>query len=260
MKLAVVCPIGRLDRYGYQHVADTCMQTHRRVSVDRFYMSTSRANAPDAEKGIVSDERTWFDLDEEGHERFDIGRLEMAANLGYRMARDAGFDVAVGLHVNNLVTRIGADWLYWEARRIHRGKEFFAYTYRCDQLADRAFGATVRRPRIINLHADPLPEVGPDVLTMDGEVVAKMERGDWPNMDNLATWDIQLEMTLPDLEDKLNFQRCYSDLVPKRKPTFEWGYWRRYYATKYRQKRRIEAEAPLHSPADFVSWEIVAAL
>jgi len=236
------------------------MASHRNVGRGFFYPSTTRANEANPERGIISDERTWFDMDADGNERFDIMQLERAANLGYRLARDAGFDAAIGLHVNNLTMPAAADWLYFEAGRIVDIRQPWAWTYRRDQLAGLSFGCTVRRPRIINLHADPLPEVGPDALTIGGEVVARMERGDWPEMDRLAIWDIQLEMTQTDLADKLNFQRCYSDLVPKRKAVFAWGYWRDYYAAKFRQKRRIEIAPPFPERADFVSAEIAGLL
>ncbi len=260
MRIAVICPVGRLDRYGYQHVARQCIASHRQVGDTWLYPSTTRANVADPELGILSDSRTWFEVDPAGNERFDIMQLERAANVAYRVAQEQGYDAAIGLHVNNWVTGAAADWLYFEAARIVADKEFLGWTYRRDQLAELSFGCTVRRPRIINLHADPLPEVGPDTLTMGGEIVARMERGDWPEMDRTAIWDVQLEMTLQDLADKLNFQRCYSDLVPKRKAVFEWPYWRRYYLNKFSRKRRTTAIPPLPTRADFVSWELARAL
>ena len=56
--------------------------------------------------------------------------------------------------------------------------------------------------------------------------------------------DVPFEITLEDLENRLNFVRCYSDVLPKRDPVFDWNYWRLYYLDKLNQKN------PSSSPLD----------
>ena len=51
-----------------------------------------------------------------------------------------------------------------------------------------------------------------------------------------AVVDVGLELTLPELADRMNWFRCYADLMPKRRPTFDWDYWRKYYVAKFGTK------------------------
>jgi len=79
-----------------------------------------------------------------------------------------------------------------------------------------------------------------DSLVVEETEIVWMERGDF-RPDAPPVVDVQLEMTVEDLADKMNFIRCYSDLVPKRKPVFEWDYWFPYYVKKFEAKRRAGA-------------------
>jgi hypothetical protein len=140
----------------------------------------------------------------------------------------------------------------------------WAWLYRSDQLADQMFSTSVRLPFIVNLAR--IRRFSADSLEIGGELHG-MERGNWPEHDAEAIVDVQLEMTVDDLHAKMDFIRCYSDLVPKRKAVFEWDYHRNYYAAKFRQKARagqVQSATGLRiaaaSQPDFVSRKILEAL
>ena len=70
----------------------------------------------------------------------------------------------------------------------------------------------------------------------DGGQLIEAQYGDFRRFTPYAVVDVGLELTLPELADRMNWFRCYADLMPKRRPTFDWDYWRKYYVAKFGTK------------------------
>jgi hypothetical protein len=273
MRIAVVCPVGHLDRHGYQHVYRDCVASMAAFAERVYLVQSVRGSAGTGELlaahpnvRLISDERTWFARRPDGAEWFDAHKVLENANVGAAAARADGMDCAVCLFVNNYVPESAAVALADKCRWLRENVKPWDWLYRKDQLGGVLFRASVRMPFVVNLSALGRLRFAADSLAVGSEIHT-MERGDFGEMDGEAVVDVQLEMTLADLEAKMNFIRCYHDLVPKRRPFFDWGYWRAYYIDKFRQKTR--SDEPLDaigrrlaaaSRADFVSHEILGAL
>ena len=273
MKTAIVCPIGHLDRMGYQNVARPCVQSMMDFA-DSVYLVQSMKGAQklvdlldDGCLHIIADERTWFPIVLDHSQQFSAHKVMDNCNVGLQAARDDGCDAAIILFCNNHIPKASREPLK-EAMEtmLEEGRRFLWYS-RMDQLAGKLFHSSVAMPFIINLRIALLPRIACDAI-ISGDKTERMQRGNFSPGDYAAIADVQLEMTLPDLALKYNFIRCYSDLVPKRSPIFSWdGYWRKYYVEKFRKKQRSDAPlsptgqriAELSQP-DYVSHEILEAL
>src|SRR5512136_2778047 len=100
MKIAIICPIGDLNRFGYWRTAQACLESWRAVG-DLFLIHSSRTAIPFS-IGVANytrTEDTLMKIDQNG-ERFDHRLVASNANLGLSLARDAGYDVAITICVN----------------------------------------------------------------------------------------------------------------------------------------------------------------
>jgi len=126
-----------------------------------------------------------------------------------------------------------------------------------DQLGDQLSDAGARGPFIIRRGTY---RNGIDSIEGDMERIMN-ERGDFGAGDVV---DVQLEMPIVDLEAKMNYIRCYHDLLPKRNPVFDWPYWKKYYIWKMGNKpgwgQPLEHYGRLIADAtrdDYVSAEVL---
>jgi hypothetical protein len=275
MKLAAICPIGNLNRMGYQNVAEPCINSMAEFA-DRVYLVQSMRDDDDAflwaldrwnNIEVVAGWHTYMARNVDGTQRFNSMRILENCNVGLKEAREEGCDAAVVLFSNNYIPEPSMEPLKRALKTMLSRGDPWAWHYRMDQLAGQLFHASVMMPFLVNLHSRPLMRIAFDAIT-DEQGVWKMKRGNFSECDGRAIVDVQLEMTVEDLAEKMNFIRCYADLVPKRSPVFSWdGYWRKYYIEKF--KRKAKSDAPL-SPTgqriaelcepDFVSREVLGAL
>ncbi len=224
MKLAIVCAAGNLHRFGYQNVMGPCVDSWG--FADRIYAVASDDKAVVPGAGMISGPQTWF---EDG---FDIFKLVDNMNRGLDRARKDGMDMVVCLDVNCYVPNGQAFRNYCEG--LWKGKHQFGYTFRADQLGDTLFHCSGKRPRVFNLAYGW--RVGCDKIVLDGNEVS-YEIGDFSEYDDIAFMDCGLEMTVADMAAKMNYIRCYQELVPKRSKEFHWDYWFPYYVAKFRAKK-----------------------
>jgi len=231
---------------GYQHVWPMCEQNIQESVDELWVMHTIRC----------------FEKESDGSPRFDAYTVMQAINDGIAYLAKSGMDAAIVLMCNNYI--LDRDSLYAQAEAMLLRNEPFAWYYRADQLKDQLFGPSVRLPWLVNLRHKADLHFSVDCLIVDDKI-HNMERGNYTAAP--LVMDVQLEMTREDLAEKMNFIRCYADLVPKRSPVFDWGYWFPYYVKKFQQKQRRDvpltetgrqiAEA---SRPDFVSHAVLEAM
>lgn len=242
MKICIISPIGYLDRFGYQHTWQTCLQSMSDFA-DKVYLVASVPDVGDNGKlleysnvELISDNSTWFarTIDSVW---FDAYKVLENVNTGLSYAfLDGKYDVVITLFINNYIPVDHCNELKSRCEDMLSSDALWSSYYRQDQLYDTIFGASVRMPYIYNLHAGLHYRYTVDAIEYRGEV-NRMERGNANDCDSAAIVDVQLEMTENDLRTKMNFIRCYSDLVPKRKQVFDAGYWiDDYYVKKFREK------------------------
>jgi hypothetical protein len=274
VKLAAIVPIGYLDRHGYQNIHKECIDSIAAFA-DRVFLVSSVRDPGIYHVGKTvaqhGNEATWFARTPEGNEWFDAFKVMENVNLGAYWAMLDGFDVGICLFVNNYIPEAARAGLRYQCEQVLEATfPTILYYYRRDQLGDQMFSSSVRLPFVVDLRRGAWRFSTDSVVLQDEShdpIIARMERGTWPERDSAAVVDVQLEMTLDDLRDKMNFIRCYHDLVPKRKPAFEWGYWRRYYIEKFRNKKPaglVEDPTGLAIAAkhreDFVSAEVLGGI
>jgi hypothetical protein len=281
MKIAAIVPIGPLDKWGYQYIYQPCIESIVAFA-DKVYLVNStrenniwptckRLNAlEDTYKKqikVISNLSTLFSLDDNHKEYFESEQVAQNANKGLRMARIDGYDIGVYIDINQYVPEPAQKPLREYCYEVLRCGTTHGWLYRRDQLVDRTFHSSLRRPWIFNLHSDA--EVSnPDGAIWDGKRTLH-QRGFFFGHDYKAIVDCPLEMTLEDMDAKFTAFRMYRDLVPKR-PKYSWEYMREYSINKFRQKNidplakldkfgRMIADISTSRP-DFLSHEILEAL
>jgi len=181
-----------------------------------------------------------------------------------RMEAEAeGMDAVVKLECNQYVPREAGYWLRERcAKMCEEGKEYDWY-YRKDFVGGVMFHVSLRRPWILpkgtqwNFWIDSIDCGGNSV---------RHERGNWPEMDEYAVVDAQLEMTLEDYAAKMTFLRNYVELEPSRGRVFRWEFWKDYLIRKFAKKEmggrldEIGKRLMYRTKDDFIGQEILRGL
>lgn len=273
VKIAVVCPLGYLDRHGYQNVYRACIASMAAFA-DELYLVQSVNDRTGIDELImqydnitlISGLNTYFEV-ENGKPLFDLLRIRDNVNIGIDAAADDDYDVALCVEVNQYVPVHVRDPLGLECAEVRDHDQPYGWLYRRDQLADKTFIPNLRRPWIFNLNFGARLEI-PDGASFDGKMIHHIRHA-WPEYNNISIVDCALEMTAKDLQDKLEFFRFYHEFCSKRPTSFDLEYWRQYSIAKFHQKqldgepldvygRAIAGVAALHP--DFMSHDVLGAL
>ena len=269
MKIGILCPVGPLDRYGYQHIYLPVVQSLSAFATCIYMYSTTRNRAnvdsllacfPKVE--YISNEDTWFDVDSDGNEVFSNKKGESNANLILTRMREDGMDCSITICINQYVPDKARERLRQLCKDMLEAGRPFEWLYKRYQLGNRLFHTDTRVPWILNLQVDnPFLIRADSIHHRDGRERYKIEHGDFRSKDHVAIVDCPMEMTLQDLADVKNFVRCYSELNPQVNPRFDWNEYLPYYVRKFNAK--IMSDEPLdptgeaiarNSTSDFVCW------
>lgn len=268
MKIAVILPVGPLDRYGYQYVYDLTIPTMCAFA-DQVYMISSTRNPTNVSDLLkahpnlryISDKRSWFEGD---REVFSNARYEENVNRMMRRCAKDGMDVAFQIHVNQYIPQSVRPLLQQRARRLVKHGNHASWIYRRYQLGDRWFHCDDAAFWMVNLHMPGWSFVADGLYDEQKKKIKKRIHNDFRHQNHLAVVDAALEFPLVDLTEKMNFVRCYKGLSPWRSAEFRWSTWKRYYAAKFRQKALSNDPLPPtgrklaeRSQKDFVSWAIL---
>jgi len=267
VNIAAICPIGYLDRHGYQYTWRECIASQAKFA-DKVYAVASTPHIDyDFGEGVrvIFSTSTFFEM-RNGEPHFDAQKVMDNCNVGADQAKADGFDIAVVLFCNWYVPEYAIKAMRARCELMLAKGQRYMWLFRRDQLAGQMFSVSTRLPFIVNLHDENRYQFGIDSIS-DGKEMIPWQRGNMPSWDDCAVVDVQLEMPLEDLEAKMNFIRCYHDLVPKRDAVFDANYWLPYYAVKF--KAKIQAGGPKSATGkliaeknqpEFVSNEILRML
>jgi len=152
-------------------------------------------------------------------------------NYGFESAYWDSLDVVVLMTSNSYIPEDRRERLKKHCEHLLLSGADIGWLYRGNYLAGELFQPSKRLPYILNLERWPSATItfAPDGAKTEDGRRWKPEYGDFGRMENYSVVDAGLELSLSELEEKLNWVRCYADLMPKRKATFEWEYWRNYY-------------------------------
>lgn len=269
MKIAIYCPLGPLDRFGYQYnhritVASFCSLADRvyLVSTSRSAHGFDNLRSMSDKIIVISDERTWFKLDGHGQEVFDPWKpCRPNANIAISQAREEGMDCIVNLHINQYVPSYAVELIKDDCRKMLETKNSYAWLYRRYQLANRLFHTDVRLPWVLNLRTPESFEFDIDSIKNDqtGEYIP-MESGDFRLRNGSAVVDIGMELNVDDLVNVRKYTRNYMDLRPDATDVYDWEQYRFFYTEKFKAKsisRDLLEETGYmifqNSPNEFVS-------
>lgn len=245
MKIAVYCPLAPLDRFGYQYnhlltIGSFC------ALADRVYLVSTSRNSSNIDNVLsisdklvnISDERTWFQLDENGGEVFDVYKAgDEITSLITQQAKAEGMDCIINLHVNQYVPLNAVSLLKNDCMELIENGRPYGWLYRRYQLADKLFHTDTRLPWIVNLQLSPSFVYSIDSIRnhSTGEYIP-MEVGDFRRNNDRAIVDAGMELTIADLTSVRKFTRNYMELRPGTTDNYDWEQYFLYYGKKYKSK------------------------
>ena len=269
MRIGILCPVGPLDRYGYQYNYCTVVENLSSFA-ERVYLFSSTRNRTNVDSLLarfpnveyVSNENTWLDVDSSGKELFSIKKLESKTKSILEWMKQDGMDCALDICINQYIPDRAREPLRQVCKDMLETGRPFEWLYKRYQLGNRLFHADTRVPWILNLQIDnPFVIRADSIHHRDGHERYEIEHGDFRSKDHVAIVDAPLEMTLQDLADVLNFTRYYSELNPDAPKHFDRNRVLSYYIRKFDAK--IISDEPLdptgeaiarNSRSDFVCW------
>jgi hypothetical protein len=228
--IGIVCPIGPTDRWGYQRNLDVCVGSFCDFA-DAVILVQSHPGNPALclsrdNTVILSDSRTWFSDGQYKAERVAANR-----NLGADELRRHGCATVLHLDCNWYIPESSRDGLLktcCEAKSL-------SWLYRGIQFGNILFSAGMRLP---NVHgAGTHMAEDDDSAYLPNGAMVKRERGYWPDHDTEMAVDVDLEVTWDELEERLNFVKCYADLAPDRSSIFGRKFWQSYSVKKARGRK-----------------------
>jgi hypothetical protein len=244
MKIGVLCPVGPLDRFGYQYHYLTIAENLSRFATQLYLVSTTR-NRVHVDKLLtrfanvqyISDENTWLPLDDSDNEVFRLAKLLYALNYGLEKCKQDGMDCMVSIHINQYVPEPAFVPLRKALSDMLDAGRPFEWLYKRYQLGDRLFHADTRVPWILNLQVDnPFLMRADSIHHRNGLERYMLEHGDYRSKDHLAIVDMGTELSVQDLADKQNFVSCYAEMKTGVTPPFDWNTSFPSYVRKYNAK------------------------
>ena len=275
MKLAVVCPIGPLDQFGYQYTYSVALESFSLFAEAIYLVASTRSNAHVEEirqrfpKVIfISNDQTWYKLDEAGQEVFDIYQWDRNLETGINHAHREAMDAAVVLPINSYVPEAAIPLIEGRIKRMIQEERPYEWVYRRIQLGSKLFVPDAGVPNIINLRIPYPYRVRYDwTESPDGQKIPISYDASYPDAAQEAFVDCPMEMTVDDLRNKMNFTKSYAQINPSALKQFEFHtHVREYYLPKF--LRKVVTDDPLdrlgkmisqNSRADFVSQYLIHA-
>ena len=271
MKIGVNCPVGPLDRYGYQHIYLPVVENLSAFAT-RIYMCSTTRNRANVDSLLarfpkveyISSEDTWFDMDSDGNEVFSNKKGEENVNLTLERMRQDGMDCGINICINQYVPERAREPLRQACKDILEAGRPFEWLYKRYQLGNRLFHTDTRLPWILNLQIDnPFVIRADSIHHRDGHERYMIEHGDFRSKDHVAIVDCPVEMTLQDLEDKMEFVSHYSELRPVTghlRDRDYIAYFTQKFSAKIISNERLDPTGlaiAQNSRSDFVSWIIL---
>ncbi len=249
MKLAVVCPIGPLDRFGYQYTYSVALESFS-LFADAIYLVCSTRSSGNVEDIgqrfpkviLVSNDQTWYALDEAGQEVFDIYQWDRNLAIGMNYAHHEAMDAAVVLPINSYVPESSIQLIHAKIERMIQEDRPYEWVYRRFQLGSKLFVPDAGVPNIINLQLPYPYRVRYDwTESPDGKKIPILYDQSHPDTAREAFVDCGMEMTIDDMRDKFNFTKSYRQINPNAPQQFDFqAHIKDYYLPKFLNKTITE--------------------
>lgn len=267
MKIAIICPIGDLNRFGYWRIAQPCLESWRALG-DLFLIHSSRTDLPFTIKAeYIRNDDTLMRL-VDGAEWFDHRLVADNANVGIEAARAAGYDVAATICVNWYVEREAAQKIDEKCAYLLKEGNRFDFLYRRLHLDGHLFDSDMASIALLNIRkiGRGVVQVLVDSIVID-DILIKRRRGEFPEYNSEGYIDCEFELTMTELKEKLGDIRNYAEILPKRSGV-DWAYWEHYYR-QHAGHLKLSSDKPgevgrqlaaLHPADSFSDWMLREAM
>ncbi len=250
MKIGLIVPIGRTDKYGYQYdeYRNLFFESYQKLASRILVISSSRYAVEELflkyfKVEFISNKESWFKLKNE-KERFSLNVVYDNINFGLRKLRDEGFDVAI---VSSITTYIPPTIIHKfknHCLKMLKDNKPFSWIYRRDLCGHLFFNANTKIPNIINLRIKHQWKIGVDsIFNKISGIVIKVQKGNYRKYNKIALVDFPYELTFQDGKEKYEFV-TYSYLksknqklsINKEQIIFNKNRWINYYLRKLKTK------------------------
>ena len=231
MKIAIICPIGDLNRFGYQRLARPCLKSWQAVG-DLILIHSSRAEMPFKIKAeYIRDDKTLLPMID-GAERFDYRVVSNNANSGLQIARLAGYDVVTTICANWYVEAQAAKKIIAKCEALLTDVRDYDFLFRRMQIKNQLFDSDLASIAMFKVNGFSTfgVKVLVDKVEINGSNVIR-ERGAFSRENAAAYIDVGLEVTDAEFSDKMQNVRNYDDLLPKRHGV-DFDYWIDYFQNR----------------------------
>ena len=271
MKIGVICPIGPLDRFGYQYIYKAILESLT-LFADVVYLPSSTKNRTNVDKLLnahynikyVANEETWFGFDSNGREIHKRKKSAARCNYTLDLMKKDGIDCAIVICINQYIPMHSQAPLRSVCEDLISSKKPFEWLYKKYQLGNQLFHSDSKVPFIINLTTDRPCKIASDsIITENGRKI-HIKAGDYRRYDHVAIVDAPYEMTIDDLKDKVNFIKNYADLRKDVRPFFVKEEQIKYHVHKCNRKiisnEKLDyfgEKIAANSSSDFIGWEFL---
>lgn len=211
MKIGVILPLGRMDKYGYQYddLIKLIIDSHENFADQITAVSSSRHNKNELFENrdkinFISNENTWFRT-VNGEEEFSFKVLVDMLNLALEKLREDGFDIALLIHINQYIPKSSIIELKKVCQRLLRNNKPYSWIYKMYLCRSLLFNADRKLPWILNLNLFNHIYAPDSIIQKDTKEVIKIQAGNYKKHNNSAILDIPWEMTLQDEKEKYDF-------------------------------------------------------
>jgi hypothetical protein len=212
MKIGLIIPVGRTDKYGYQYkdFTNLILDTHEKFADHIVAVSSSRhinkelfKNHPKIE--LISNEKTWFKLIN-GEEIFSLEVLYNNLNLGKKLVQKEGCDVACVITINAYIPESSINNLKKRFQKMLNKNTHYTTSFRRFMCGNLLFNASRKDSSVLNLAMQNPWEYAVDSITNKetGEIVIVQSKN-FKRYNKHAFIDVPWEMTTKDAKEKFEF-------------------------------------------------------
>lgn len=250
MKIGLIVPVGRTDKYGYQYdeYRNLFFESYQKLASRILVISSSRYAVEElflkySKVEFISNKESWFKLKKE-KELFSLNVVYDNINFGLKKLRNEGFDVAI---VSSITTYIPPTIIHKfknHCLKMLKDNKPFSWIYRRDLCGHLFFNANTKIPNIINLRIKHQWKIGVDsIFNKISGLVIKVQKGNYRKYNKIALVDFPYELTFQDGKEKYEFV-TYSYLKSKNQESyinkdliiFNKSRWTNYYFRKLKTK------------------------
>lgn len=210
MKIGIILPIGRTDKYGYQYddFTELILNSQEKFADHILVLSTSRYINKELFENhtkieLISNKNTWFKL-MNGKEIFKPSSSFI--EYGIKKLIEEGIDVAIQIHINQYIPKSSIQGLKKSCKKMLDKNKPFNWLYKSYQCGNLLFNADRRLPWIFNLTEDLEWRTIPDgIIHRKTKKIIYVQEGNYKKYNNQAIRDLPWECTIEDIKEKSEF-------------------------------------------------------